>query len=150
MDWTEFKGSVKNSSLPFYLSDTEDHTENVYCQNIHPTLIAHLSSKEFFFHRQPSGDLSTEESPGAGFEYGIDGMIPKGSSSKRYLQSYLTKLIQDLLTNPSKTIPLRSQRIRCSSLERVSLDELKMFYRYQHCTKVVKKMVFYPRFSIMV
>lgn len=140
MDWTEFTGNVKDSSLPFYLSDTEDQTENVYCQNIHPTLITHLSSKEFFFHRQPSGDISTDDSP----EFRINTMTPRASSPKKSLQSYLTKLVQELLTNPSKTIPLKSQRIRCSSLERVSLDELKIFYRYHHSTKVIKKMVFTP------
>jgi len=142
MDWTEFTDNVKNSSQPLHLSDTEDHTENVYCNNIHPNLITHLSSKEFFFHRQntPSGDLSTEESPGATFDGRVDNIIPRSSSPKRSLQSYLSKLIQDLFKNSSKPIPLKSQRIRCSSLERVTLDELKIFYRYNHSTKVIKKM----------
>jgi len=152
MDWTEFTDNVKNSSLPLHLSDTEDQTENVYCNNIHPNLITHLSSKEFFYHRQntPSGDISIDASPNTAYNAGIDNVYSRASSPKRSLQSHLGKLIHDLLKNSSKPIPLKSQRIRCSSLERVSLDELKIFYRYHHSTKVIKKMVFRPSISNIV
>ena len=144
MIWKDFVQNVKDTKLPYYLSDSADHLESSNCKRLRSRLLSlsptkkqlasHLSNKS---NGQTQADgLSYISDQGKSSE----GYSPK-SPNKQTVQAYLEKLTQEFFLETQTPGPKRTKRIKCSSLERVSICDLRAFYKYNHSTKRVKKMV---------
>lgn len=145
MNWKEFRQNVKNAKLPYYLSDDPDHVDNLDCESPPSKYMSPISLKGFFLHfltdnisegfRTTNLSFSRNNSPKStrNFQHRL--------GSKRTFYSHLGNIVEEFFDNVRGRQAKTNLRIKYASLERVALDELHLFYRFNHSTKRIKKMV---------
>jgi hypothetical protein len=141
MDWEEFKHDVKNAKLPYYLSDDDSNQiENMDYENFPSRLFHQISLRGFFLNRPSTrlldvldidGDLSPTRSIS----------LFRKTPNRKTFYSGLGNMLQNFFDEDSENVCKRNKRIKCSSLERVALDELQVFSTFSHSIKKIKKSV---------
>lgn len=146
MEWKDFTQTVKDANLPYYLSDDSENITNYYCEDIDPRLTNSILSKKIILSAKTNEYI--EKSPPQGNLNGTDSLKILGISSPKLSEttprsSSLENIMQTFLQENRSRDFKANLRIKCTSLERVSLNDLGAFYRFNYTTKRIKKMVHY-------
>lgn len=142
MQWEEFTQKVKITKLPYYLSDSPDQTDN------HKSLSSHICNANLS-KKSPPQQPNSES-----FEISPVSDLPEPreyiKNAQDRLQDLLRlraphnslgNLVEDFFQKGELDVSLARKKLRCTSLERISLDDLQLFYRYNYSTKRIKIMV---------
>lgn len=145
MNWKEFRQNVKNTKLPYYLSDSPEHIDNLDCESPPSKYMSPISLKGFFLHFINDNFSDGQRASELSFSRNNS---PKSSrnfnhrlSNKRTFYSHLGNIVEEFFDNVRGRQAHTNLRIKYVSLERVALDELQLFYRFNHSTNRIKKMV---------
>lgn len=141
MNCKEFIQRIKDVKFPYHLSDTEEQINNVSCDDLHSKIIFNFTSKEPFFKR---GNQEFFEDPKHFDNSTMSslGQSPFNSYSKQGnpFNSRFRFFADEIYRNNQRQ-NVKRRKIKCASLERVALEELQIFYRYDYSSKRIKKMV---------
>lgn len=142
MNSKDFIQSIKDIKQPYHLSDTEEHKENIYSDIINFKLPFQLSSKDPLFKKRQKQFFDSsrifDNSTTPFFDTSINDFSSKQGNSKHHQFGFF---VNEIFQQEYKREEHRTRKIKCASLERIALEELQIFYRYNYSSKCIKKIV---------
>jgi len=141
MNCKEFIQYIKEAKLPFHLSDNEEQVVNNNLDQLQSKYLYQFSEKDFYFKKEDKdifGDSkifnnSTMKSLG-------QSPLNRPTKQKNLKQSPF-RFFTDEILQDYQIQKFVSRKIKCVSLERVSLEELRFFHKYDYSSRNIKKIV---------